>query len=234
MTSGSTQAGQSGPDERVRLLAERAEQHARRGELAAAHETYRQILDIDPLHPEAMNFVATAALQSGEFRRGVQILEQAVAAHPDNANLHKNLGIAYRSVGDTQNALRAFAHAADIKPDLVAALFNQGALLAELGRSDEALSCYMRAFEAAEVGGLFLDVARIPAGIRVLAEQGMLALRDARHQVFRGALAPLEREHGRASLQRVWHCLESYLGLKAPVSLPQHQRPTFMTFPCLV
>jgi len=233
MASGSTQAGQAGPEDRVRLLAERAESHARRGELAAAHELYQQILASDPSHPEALSFIATAALQTGNVLRGVQLLEQAVAAHPGNATLHKNLGIAYRSAADPRRALAAFTRALELKPDQVAALFNRAGLLLELGRGDEALSAYVRAFDAAEGVGMFLDVARIPAGIRSLAEQGLQALREARLGVFRAALAPLEREHGRPALERVWHCLESYLGLRPRIELPAGQRPTFMTFPGL-
>jgi aspartate beta-hydroxylase len=233
MASGSTQAGLQGPEQRVRSLADRAENHMRSGELAAAQALYQQILSIEPLHAEALSFLATAALQSGDLGRGVQLLEQATAAHPANANLHKNLGIAYRASGDPQRALAAFARAIELKPDMVAALFNQGALLTELGRRDEALACHMRAFEAAEAIGLFLDVARVPSGIRVLAEQAMGMLREARHEVFRAALAPLEAEHGRAALHRVWHCLESYLGLRPAIALPPLQRPTFMTFPGL-
>jgi aspartate beta-hydroxylase len=233
MASGSTQAGRQGPEQRVRLLADRAESHVRAGELAAAQALYQQILAIEPLHAEALSFHATAALQGGDLKRGVQLLEQAVAAHPANPNLHKNLGIAYRASGDPQRALAAFARSAELKPDMVATLFNQGALLTELGRRDEALSCYMRAFEAAEAVGLFLDVAKIPSGIRVLAEQAMGILREARYEVFRAALAPVEREHGRASLQRVWHCLESYLGRRPQIALPALQRPTFMSFPGL-
>ncbi|HEY3644637.1 MAG TPA: aspartyl/asparaginyl beta-hydroxylase domain-containing protein [Gammaproteobacteria bacterium] len=217
----------------MRLLAERADAHARRGELAAAHELYRQVLALEPSHPEALSFVATAALQSGEVRRSIQLLEQGVAAHPGNANLYKNLGIAHRAAGDAQRALAAFTRAVELKPDQVAALFNQAGLLHELGRDDEALTSFTRAFDAADSVGMFMDVARIPAGIRSLAAQGMQALRDARMQVFRTALAPVEREHGRAALDRVWHCLESYLGLRAKIPLPGKQRPTFMTFPGL-
>ena len=233
MASESTQAGRSGPEERVRLLAERADGHVRRGEVAPAHDLYRQILDIEPSHPEALSFVATTALQSGEVRRGVQLLEQAVAAHPANPNLHKNLGIAYRAAGDTPRALAAFSRAIELKPDLVAALFNQGTLYAETGRDDEALSAYIRAFEAADVAGLFLDMAKVPAGIRTMAERGLKMLQQARLQMFREKLAPLEREHGRAALGRVWHCLESFLGLRPAITLPRLQRPTLMSFPGL-
>ncbi|HEY4128375.1 MAG TPA: aspartyl/asparaginyl beta-hydroxylase domain-containing protein [Gammaproteobacteria bacterium] len=233
MASEGTLTGRSGPDERVRPLAERAEAHARAGELASAHSLYQQILSLDPQHAEALSFVATAALQGGDVGRAVRLLEQAVTAHPGNANLHKNLGIAYRAADDASRALQAFAQALALKPDLLAAWFNQGAVLDELGRRDEALSAYMRAFETAETSGLFLDVARIPSGIRALAEKAFARLRDARHEVFRAALAPLEREHGRLALERVWHCLESYLGLRPAIPLPAMQRPTFMTFPGL-
>lgn len=233
MVSGSTQAGRESPEQRVRSLADRAEGHVRSGELAAAHALFQQILSLEPLHAEALSFLATAALQGGDVSQAVTLLEQAIAAHPANATLHKNLGIAYRAAGDPQRALAAFTRAIQLKPDMVAALFNQGALLTELGRRDEALSSFMRAFDAAGAIGLFLDIAKVPAGIRVLAEQAMGMLRDARHEVFRAALAPIEREHGRASLQRVWHCLESYLGLRPAIPLPAKQRPTFMTFPGL-
>ena len=215
------------------MLAERADAHARRGELGPAHDLYRQVLGIDASHPEALSFIATAALQTGDLRRAVALLEQAVASHPGNANLHKNLGIAYRAAGEAQRALAAFTRAVELKPDQVAALFNQAGLLHELGRDDEALTSFIRAFDAADSLGMFLDAAKIPAGIRSLAEQGMAALRDARLRVFRVALAPVEREHGRAALERVWHCLESYLGLRPRIPLPAKQRPTFMAFPGL-
>ncbi|HEY1771616.1 MAG TPA: aspartyl/asparaginyl beta-hydroxylase domain-containing protein [Gammaproteobacteria bacterium] len=217
----------------MRSLADRAEGHARRGELSSAQDLYQQVLVIEPLHAEALSFLATAALQNGDIKKAVMLLEQAIAAHPTNATLHKNLGIAYRASGDLQRALATFTHAAQLKPDLVAALFNQGALLAELGRRDEALASYMRAFEAGEAVGLFVDVAKIPQGIRVLAERAMGTLREARLEVFHRALAPLEKEHGKPALDRVWHCLESYLGLCPAIPLPAKQRPTFMTFPGL-
>ena len=231
--SGDAQAGQAAPEERVRLLAEQAGSLARRGELAPAFGLYRQILDIDPVHPEAVSFVAMRALQGGDARRAMQMLTQAVERHRENANLQKNLGIACRAAGDAIQALTAFERAFTLQPDMVAAYLNHGALLMELGRKDEALSSYLRGFEAAEATRLFIDIARIPAGIRNLAENAVAAIRDGRLEVFRRALAPLEDRHGKAALARVWHCLESYLGMRPPVELPVGQRPTFIRFPGL-
>jgi aspartate beta-hydroxylase len=233
MATGSTQAGQSGPDERVRLIAERANAHAQRGELAAARSLYQQILAADPDHPEALSFMAVSALQAGDARAGIALLERGVAAHPTDPNLHKNLGLAYRAGGRSEAALQAFSRAVELKPDFVVAMLNQGALLAELGRTEEALTPYARAFEAAEKTGLFMNPALIPAGVRVLADKALAALQQARHEAFQAALAPIEKQYGRASLDRVWHCLESYLALRPPIPLPAPQRPTFMAFPGL-
>lgn len=233
MANGDTQTGQAGPEERVRLLAEQAASFAQRGDLASAFGLYQQILDLDATHPEAVSFVAMSMLRGGDARRVVQMLEHSAARHGDNANLQKNLGIAHRVAGDMPQALAAFERAFTLQPDMAAAYLNHGALLAELGRGDEALTSYLRGFEAAEATGLFIDPARIPAGVRALAEKAAVAIRGERLEVFRRALAPLEGQHGKAALARVWHCLESYLGLRPAVTLPTGQRPTFMNFPGL-
>ncbi|HEV2111726.1 MAG TPA: tetratricopeptide repeat protein, partial [Gammaproteobacteria bacterium] len=214
-------------------MAERASAHAQKGELAAAHELYTQVMDIEPGHPEAINFVAIAALQTGDARRSVELLKRGIAANPGDAMLHKNLGLAYRASGDMQAALAAFADALRLKPDFVTASLNQGALLAELDRVEEALGAYLQAFEAADASGQFLNLSAIPPGVRVLAEKGFALLRDARLAVFHEALAPLEREHGAAALARVWQCLHAYLGMLPQPSLGSLQRPTFMSFPGL-
>ena len=204
-----------------------------KGELDAARDLYAQVLAIDPSHPEAINFIAITALQAGETRRSLELLRHGVEANPGDAMLHKNLGLAHRAAGDAQAALAAFAAALRLKPDLIAAALNQGALLAELGREDEALAVYLQAFEVADTTGQFLNVAAIPPGIRALAEKGLALLRDARLAMFRETLAPVEREHGAAALARVWQCLNAYLGMQPAAALGETQRPTFMSFPGL-
>ncbi len=120
-------------------MAERAGAHMQKGELNAARDLYAQVLAIDPGHPEAINFIAITALQAGETRRSLELLRHGVAANPGDAMLHKNLGLAHRAAGEAQAALAAFADALRLKPDLIAAALNQGALLAELGREDECI-----------------------------------------------------------------------------------------------
>ena len=233
MAMGSAQSGQTGPDGRVQLLAERAANHAQRGELAAARTLYTEILSLAPGHSEAISFIAIAALQAGDIPQSLKLLQQGVAANPSDAGLHKNLGLAYRAGGQTEAALAAFTDAARLKPDFVVALLHQGALLMEVGREEEALGAYMQGFAAAEKTGQFLNLSSIPPGIRVLAEKGFQALTDARLAAFHAALAPVEQEHGAAALARVWQCLHGYLGMQPMPPLGPLQRPTFMSFPGL-
>ena len=225
--------GSAVPDERVRLLAERAGTHAQRGELPEARRLYEELLSVAPDHPEAVSFLAVAALQAGDAGRAVALLEHAAAAHPVDAALHKNLGLAYRAARAPDRAVHAFREALKLEPEFTVAWLNLGAVLDETGRRDESLSAYMRAFASAEKSGLFLNVATIPAGVRALAERAMTSLREARAEAFREALAPVAARYGQDALKRVWQCLEVYLGNRPPEPLPPLQKPTLMTFPGL-
>lgn len=233
MAPRSAQSGHSGPEARARQIAERAGQHAQSGEHAAALALYAELLGMDPQHPEAINFIAITALQSGDARRSIALLERGVAAHPADAMLQKNLGLAYRAGSAAEAALAAFDRAIQLRPDFVVAYLNRGALLMELGRNDQAVSAYLQAFEAAENTGLFLNPGSIPPGVRAMAEKGMALLRETRLAVFHAALAPVEQEHGDAALARVWRCLHAYLGMQPQAELPKLQHPTFMSFPGL-
>src|SRR5579872_5953379 len=136
----SAQAGGTAPEDEVRTLAERAAAHVARGEMPAALAVYQQLLALAPNQTTALNFVAVAALQGGDARRAIVLLQQAVAADAADASLHKNLGLAYRAAGSADQALQCFRQASRLKPDFVVALLNEGALLVELRREDEALA----------------------------------------------------------------------------------------------
>jgi aspartate beta-hydroxylase len=227
----SAQAGRTAPDDEVRALAERAAAHAERGEMAVALATYQQLLALAPNHTSALNFVAVAALQGGDVRQAIAMLQLAVTADAADAGLHKNLGLAYRAAGSAEEALRCFREASRLKPDFVVALLNEGALLVELRHGDEALAAYMRAFNAADRSGLFLHAAAMPAGVQVLVEKAMSVLTAARETALRAALAPVAAQYGEAALARVWQCLNAYLHRRPPIATAPMQRPTMMGFP---
>jgi len=76
---------------RVHARAARGILLARRGELSAAVSDLRLALDGGVADPEVANVLAFALVQTGNDQEASAVLTKAVAAHPDNANLKRNL-----------------------------------------------------------------------------------------------------------------------------------------------
>ena len=76
---------------RVHARAARGILLAKRGELSAAVSDLRLALDSGEADPEVANVLAFALVQTGNDQEASVVLTKAVAAHPDNANLKRNL-----------------------------------------------------------------------------------------------------------------------------------------------
>lgn len=76
--------------------------------------------------------------------------EQAVALHPDYADLQYRLGLLYRHLHNADAALACFRRAVEINPSYVKALVKLGISLRERGESDEALSVFRRALTVSQ------------------------------------------------------------------------------------
>jgi Flp pilus assembly protein TadD len=73
------------------LLAEgHAQLHA--GRFREAEQLYRQTLNIDPGHPEALAFLGMIAGQAGHLQDAVKLFERALKRASRNADIHHNLG----------------------------------------------------------------------------------------------------------------------------------------------
>jgi predicted O-linked N-acetylglucosamine transferase (SPINDLY family) len=126
------------PTEQVEVLIEEGREHHQRGELAAAGECYRQVLDRIPEHPLALFLLGTVEGQRGNLPRARQLLEHALAIDPEFADALGNLGNVALFEGRLEQATEAFRRAialAPKNPDLYSNLSN--ALLG-LGRLEEA------------------------------------------------------------------------------------------------
>ena len=78
---------------RVHARAARGILLAKRGELSAAVSDLRMALESGEADPEAANVLAFALVQTGNDQEASAVLTKAVAAHPDNANLKRNLDV---------------------------------------------------------------------------------------------------------------------------------------------
>ena len=80
-----------------------------------AYEAARAVLgDRDVL----LNNLGYAHLQVGRFDRALETLTAAVAANPDNARAHLNLGLTYYASSRFRDAVASFDRALELDPSL--------------------------------------------------------------------------------------------------------------------
>jgi tetratricopeptide (TPR) repeat protein len=84
--------------------------------------------------------VALAA--RGHHADAIEHYRQALALHPELAEVHANLGNALRALGRSEEAIDAWRAAVALKPGLAKAHMSLGNALLALGRFDEAIPCY--------------------------------------------------------------------------------------------
>jgi len=83
-----------------------------------------------------------------QLQRARQLAERAVERGHDSAAAHKALGFVASAQGRFDDALAAYRRALALDPDAWGAMINIGDVLGILGRADEALPWFERAYEA--------------------------------------------------------------------------------------
>ena len=67
--------------------------HHRAGRMAEADRAYREVLRMDPRHPNAWHFLGLLASQIGKQEEASEYLQRAIQLRPDDAAFHRNLGV---------------------------------------------------------------------------------------------------------------------------------------------
>jgi predicted TPR repeat methyltransferase len=115
------------------------------GKLDAAEMAYRRILQSNPLHCDALQYMGVVAAQRGQAQAAVDLMDQAIAINPANASLWSNRGGALLQLKRHAEALDSYDRALTINPRHADALHNRGLTLHKLQRTSEALASYDRA-----------------------------------------------------------------------------------------
>jgi len=116
-----------------------------RGLLAQAQEVYRQVLQLQPQHSEALHLLGVIAAQFNNPGEAVDFIRKALALNPRNAAAHANCGNALKDLGQYQAAIRSYDQAVAIKPDYAKTYFNRGLVLHELKHYRTAVESYDKA-----------------------------------------------------------------------------------------
>jgi predicted O-linked N-acetylglucosamine transferase (SPINDLY family) len=185
-------------------------QHHQAGRLEQAEVIYRQILQVQPQHPDALHLLGVLAHHVGQHEQAVRYIGQAIALDSRRPEFHNNLGEAYRATGKLAEAVTHYQRALALQPTYSDAHNNLGVTLQAQGHLDQAIAHYQRAL------ALRSDYAEVHCNLGVaLQAQGHLdqaiahyqralalrpALADAHHN-FANAL----REQGRLADAMAFH-----------------------------
>src|ERR1700730_11322859 len=80
-------------------------EHHQRGQLQAAEQIYRQILQVEPNHHDAIHLLGVIAYQVGRHEIAVEYMKRALKLWPDYAEAHNNLGNALKDQGKLDEAV---------------------------------------------------------------------------------------------------------------------------------
>src|SRR6185369_9460064 len=115
------------------------------GNLAEAGQLYAKVLELQPRHAAALNFLGVLAYQDGQAARSVELIGQAIAIDPSQAGFHSNLALSLNAVGRGREAIESCDRAIALDANRVEAHSNKGNSLWGLGLREEALASYARA-----------------------------------------------------------------------------------------
>jgi len=120
------------------------DQH-RAGHLQQAERLYRQILEANPRHADALHLLGVLIAQLGRHDLAVAYIEQALTVKPNTAAFHNNLGFSYQALGRLDEALSQYQQAVRLQPDFAGAHNNLGNVHRAQGRVEDAARSYRHA-----------------------------------------------------------------------------------------
>ncbi|AWM76750.1 aspartyl/asparaginyl beta-hydroxylase domain-containing protein [Phenylobacterium parvum] len=133
----------------VMAWADAARAAARIGRWTEAETLWRQVLEADARHPEALYSLGVHALQAGRTDESVDLLSRACEAAPQEATVWVFLSTALRTAGRPDEAWEAIQSALVADPYSLPALLSRGGLLEDTQGPAAALTSYRNALKVA-------------------------------------------------------------------------------------
>jgi protein O-GlcNAc transferase len=114
------------------------------GKLAKAERIYRDILQRQPNHFDALHRLGVIAHQTRHTEQAVELIRKAIGLNAHVAAAHNNLGNVLLDLNRRTEALASYDQAIALQPDIVEAHNNRGNVLLGLKRPADALASYDR------------------------------------------------------------------------------------------
>jgi tetratricopeptide (TPR) repeat protein len=116
-------------------------------QLTKAETGYRQILEVDSNHPEALYGLGVLMRQKGEYQTAENLLKQLLQVQPNSIKALFGLGNLYQTQGLLSEAIEVYHQVLALQPTAIAAYNNLGYALQQQGNWDMAIACYQKALE---------------------------------------------------------------------------------------
>jgi protein O-GlcNAc transferase len=117
------------------------------GELGRAETLYRQILQNEPQHAEALHLLGLLANQAGQSQAALELLEASLRIHPNAPIVLSNYGEMLRLNGKIEDAIQVLKKATTLAPEYASAYQNLGMALRDAQRHQESANAIFRAIQ---------------------------------------------------------------------------------------
>jgi len=131
-----------------KVLIHRGMDKVKRMEYEEALDIFDRVLVMNSQIPEAWNDRGVALFRLGRAEEALECYSRSLAIDPENLDALRNKGLVLRSLGDLKGALQAYESVLQKGGDAVD-MESMAAVLAALGRLEEALSCLYQAIQTA-------------------------------------------------------------------------------------
>jgi predicted O-linked N-acetylglucosamine transferase (SPINDLY family) len=153
------------------------------GQLAEAEALYRQVLQAQPTHPDALHLLGIIAFQTKRNDMALELIQKAIAVNSRSGDYYCNLGLVLAALGKLADAVAAYQASLVLNPLAYEAFYNMGNALRDLGKPADAVAAYQRGLSLqprqpaalANMGSVLRTMGRLPESIAAYREA--LALR---------------------------------------------------------
>jgi len=117
----------------------KAEKLQRAGKFTQAETIYRQVLDGNPEHAEALRLLSLLEKQNGNYEQACKLILQAIKLKPENVEALFILGVIKLDQNRPEEAVEVFKTGLSIAPDNFSCLVNLGNALVTANHFEEAI-----------------------------------------------------------------------------------------------
>ncbi len=133
----------------ARALLTQGNKCAAQGDYSEAITFYRELVALNPRHPEALNNLGATLFRLGCYREAEEIFRRTLRVYPDFADANSNLGILLRCSGRVADAETWLRRAIKINPKHIGARSNLGLTFVFFGRLSDAKAQFKKALKFA-------------------------------------------------------------------------------------